>query len=108
MVIRRLHNHNNLQRSFVIMSANQMAELSGALQGHFVRLQSISSRITSGPGDKVGLNVSFLFPLQASNAKVFWPVINKIQTKLNKHMKISKNLPKTIFYQFFYSFLLFT
>ena len=30
-----------------------MAEPSGTLQGHFVRLQSISSRITSGPEDEV-------------------------------------------------------
>ena len=30
-----------------------MAEPSGALQGHFVKPRSISSRITSGPGDEV-------------------------------------------------------
>ena len=45
--------HNNLQKSFVLPSSSQMAEPSGALQGHFVRLRSISSRITSGPEDEV-------------------------------------------------------
>ena len=44
---------SNLQKSFVLPSANQMAEPSGALQGHFVRSRSISSRITSGLEDKV-------------------------------------------------------
>ena len=34
-----------------------MAEPSGALQGNFVRSRSISSRITSGPGDEVAGNV---------------------------------------------------
>ena len=33
-----------------------MAEPSGALQGHFARSRSISSRTTSGPGDEVGLS----------------------------------------------------
>ena len=50
-VVSRLHNHNSLRKSFGRLSANQIAEPLGALQGHFVRLQSIMSRMTTGPGE---------------------------------------------------------
>ena len=40
-----------------------MAEPSGALQGHFVRSRSISSRITSGPGDEVGCEALLNIPV---------------------------------------------
>ena len=46
-----------------LLSANQMAEPSGALQGHFVRSRSISSRITSGPRDQVEMEEESLHPL---------------------------------------------
>ena len=48
--VSRLH---NLRKSFVLQPANQIAEPSGALQGHFMRSLSISSRITSSSGDEV-------------------------------------------------------
>ena len=42
-----------------------MAEPSGALQGHVVRLRSISSRITCGPGNEVEVGNPVLVRMSA-------------------------------------------
>ena len=61
--VSRLHNHNNLRKSFVLLSANQ-------IQGHFVGSRFISSKITIGLALGTRLGDSFLDRIHIERMKV--------------------------------------